>query len=416
MLSVKSAKSSEHKLFYGYIVVLSAFIIQIAMLGPRASYGVFFKPVIYDLNWTRALTSGAYSLSVLMQGISGVMMGSLNDRLGPRRVMTLCGTLIGAGVMLMSTVYYPWQLYLFYAVIVGIGMGGLVAPPFSSVARWFVKRRIMMTGIVVAGGGASMLVMPLLSDRLIAMGWRHAYVILGAIVMVFTVLAAQFLKRDPSEMGQVPFGESEPPARAPKMDTEGFSLQEAIHTGQFWMMLVMMLSFGAYSSTIIVHYVPFITDLGMSATTAAIIFSILGGSIIAGSVIMGTFANKVGNKLSSIVAFFILASALFSLLFAKELWMFYLLSFAFGLTYGGLTPLQSTLPAEMFGMKSHGLFVGICGFSLLTGAASGPFMAGYLFDQYGNYHLAFLILGIVATVGLMLAVLLRPPRRPSERH
>ena len=71
------ASKTKPRFFYGYIVVVTAFILQIAMLGPRAYYGVFFKPMLLEFGWTRALTSGAYSISLIMQGLSGIIMGGL---------------------------------------------------------------------------------------------------------------------------------------------------------------------------------------------------------------------------------------------------------------------------------------------------------------------------------------------------
>ncbi len=95
---------NKPQFFYGYIVVVAAFIMQAVMFGPRSSFGVFFKPLISEFGWTRTLISGAFSISAIVQGLSGIIMGGLNDRLGPRVVMTLCGFLVGLGYLLMSQV------------------------------------------------------------------------------------------------------------------------------------------------------------------------------------------------------------------------------------------------------------------------------------------------------------------------
>ena len=135
-------------------------------------------------------------------------MGRLNDKLGPRLVMTICGIFLGLGVLLMSQVGGVWQLYLFYGVIIGIGMGGAFVALLSTVARWFVKRRGMMTGIVIAGVGLGQFIVPPIANWLISIyDWRMSYVILGSVVLVIGVLAAQFLRRDPAKMGLVPHGE-----------------------------------------------------------------------------------------------------------------------------------------------------------------------------------------------------------------
>ena len=123
--------------FYGHIVIWSLAIIMLTIWIPYTAFGVFFKPVLTEFGWTRALTSGAFSLAMIISGLLTIVMGALNDKFGPRVVLTLCGSLLGLGYLLMSQVNAIWQFYLFYGVIIGIGMGGSVIPLLSTVARWF---------------------------------------------------------------------------------------------------------------------------------------------------------------------------------------------------------------------------------------------------------------------------------------
>jgi len=108
-------------IFYGYLVVAAAFFIMVAVWAAFYSFGVFFKPIRNEFGWTRAMTSGAFSLSAIIMGVLGIAMGGLNDKLGPRAVMSICGLLLGGGYILMSRVSTLWQLYLFYGVILGAG-------------------------------------------------------------------------------------------------------------------------------------------------------------------------------------------------------------------------------------------------------------------------------------------------------
>ena len=90
--------------FYGYTVVASSFLIQSIGIGTLISFGIFFKPILADFDWSRATLSGAQSFSLLVMGFMGILMGRLNDRLGPRVVMTVTGLLFGLGLLLMSQV------------------------------------------------------------------------------------------------------------------------------------------------------------------------------------------------------------------------------------------------------------------------------------------------------------------------
>jgi MFS family permease len=99
---VYQSSGTKPRFFYGYIIVSLAFLILVVLWGTMFSFGVFFKPLSADFGWTRALTSGAFSLYWVVVGILSIVMGRLTDRFGPRIVVTMCGLFIGLGYLLMS--------------------------------------------------------------------------------------------------------------------------------------------------------------------------------------------------------------------------------------------------------------------------------------------------------------------------
>lgn len=251
------------KLFYGYIVVGVTFLILVVMFGTFYSFGIFFNPLLAEFGWTRAITSGAFSLCLLLFGFLSIITGRLSDRFGPKIVVTACGFILGLGHLLMSQIGAIWQLYLFYGVMMGIGMSGGFVPLVSTVARWFAKRRGIMTGIVVAGIGVGIMTIPPITSWLIASyGWRTSYIIVGIITLVLLVPVAQFLKRDPGQMARLPYGENGLEEKGLGLQARGFSLKEAVHMSQFWMFFAMMFCFGIFLNIIMVHIVPHATEIG----------------------------------------------------------------------------------------------------------------------------------------------------------
>ena len=195
---------NKQPLYYGYIIVIASFFIVLLSFGIYLSFGVFFKPLLFEFGLDRATTSGVVSLNIIMQGLLGIVMGRITDRLGPRIVLTCCGLLTGIAYLLMSMVGAVWQLYLVYGLILGIGLSGMMVPLMSTVARWFVKNRSMMTGIMLTGVGTGMFIIPPIASRLISIyDWRTVYLIMGSIALIVMVLSAQFLKRDPSKTKQI---------------------------------------------------------------------------------------------------------------------------------------------------------------------------------------------------------------------
>jgi MFS family permease len=408
---------TEPWFFYGYIVVIVSFFIMAVSWGTFMTFfGVFLKPMITEFGWTRAITSGAYSLSNVLSGVLSIVMGGLTDRFGPRIVLTFCGFSLGLGYLLMSQVSAIWQLYLLFGVIIGIGISGAWVPLLSTVARWFVKRRSLMTGIVVAGMSIGQLITPMVVSRLIvAYGWRLSSLRLGGVVLIVMVLAAQFLRRDPVQMGQLPYSENTGKQQILKSDNSGFSFREAVNTTQFRLFFIMLFCLGFCLSSILVHIVPHATDLKISAISAANILAAVGGTSIIGNYMLGGLGDRIGNRQIIIVGFILMAAALFWLVQARELWMFYLFAVVFGLAFGGIAASESPTIAWLFGLSSHGSIFGFAMLGLSVGAAAGPFVTGYIFDTTGSYQLAFLVCAFFGIIGLISSAILRPTKRLSGR-
>lgn len=401
-------KKDKARFFYGYIVVIISFLAMLLILGLHTVFGIFFKPIIEELGWTRTVTSGAFSLSEITFGLLGIAMGGLNDRFGPRVVMTLCGLLSALGYLLMSQVQNVWQIYLFYGIMIGVG-SSVYVPLLSTVARWFVKRRSMMTGVVFAGAGVGMLILPLVIDQLIsAYGWRVSFLILGVIILVVVVVTAQFLKRDPSQVGQVAYGENDTAEEGLGLETRAFSLGEAARTSQFWIFLVTLVCYGFCFFSIQVHIAPYVTDLGISETTAAAILATVGGATIIGQLGLGSAGDKLGYKRTFFIGIVLVALAVFVLMLGRELWTFFLFAVFLGLAFGDCSTQESPIVAWLFGLASHGLILGVFAFSFTIGSAIGPLVFGYIFDVTGNYQLAFLVCAVLSVVAIILTILIKP--------
>lgn len=404
------AEAKKPRFFYGYIIVLVSVIVITIAYGAQYSYGVFFKPLSTEFGWTRAMTSGAYSLSMLLRGFLFVFAGKLNDKLGPRFVVTICGAFLVLGYLLMSQISTVWHLYVVYGVILAIGMSGGIVPLTSTAARWFVKRRGLMIGIVAAGIGAGTIIMPPISSWLItSYDWQTSYIIVGIMVFVSTIFGWLFLRREPAEVGQLPYGGGEAKTKSLNQQASGFSLSQAFNNRQFWMLSIVFFCFGFSLQVIMVHMVPYATDLGISSISAANILAVIGILSTTGRVIMGSASDRIGSRSATTISLILMSAALVGLLFGKELWMFYLFSILFGFGYGGTSALQSPIVAELFGLKAHGAVLGSATFFFTFGGAIGPLVAGYIFDIGGGYHLAFLLCVVLSFIAIALSLILKIP-------
>jgi len=381
------------------------------MWGVHFAFGVFFKPILSDFGWTRAMTSGAYSLCIIMNGLLAIAMGGLTDKLGPRLVMTFCGVFLGLGYFLMSRLDAIWQLYLFYGVIIGIGMSGSFIPLVSTVVRWFVDRRGVMTGIVTASTGVGALIGPPVANLLISkFSWRVSFLVLGGIAFAVIVLSAQLLRRDPAQVGQRPYGENREDNNETGLNGEGLSLREALFTSRFWIFFITGFCYGFCVFSIMVHIVPHAIESGFSSAQAANVMATIGAAAIIGKVLLGRMGDIWGSRQLMMFSFILMAITLFCLMVVKNFWILHLIVGGFGFAYGGCAVSHSPIVAMLFGLRAHGLIFGIFGVSVAIGGAIGPFLAGYIFDITESYQLAFLVGTVISSAGFILSATLKSMR------
>jgi MFS family permease len=278
-----------------------------------------------------------------------------------------------------------------------------------TIARWFVRKRGIVTGIVKVGTGAGQMVVPFVVSILIMRyGWRSSCVIVGLAVLIILVAIAQLLRRDPGRMGLSSDGGAPGSKDNAVTDTQGLSLREAIRTRQFWTICAAKLAIVFCLMTVMVHIAPFAREIKVSATRAASVLSAIGGVSMAGRFFSGIALDRIGSKRVMIFCFILLIAALLWLQNATELWMLYLFAVVYGVAHGGFFTSFSPIIAEFFGIKSHGVLFGITMFCGTFGGALGPITAGYVFDVTGAYTGAIWICIAFSIIGFVLVAMLKP--------
>ncbi len=399
---------TDRKLFYGYFIVASCFLIQAIGIGTHVSYGVFFSSLISEFGWSRATLSGASSVVFFLMGFLGIFVGRFNDRVGPKSIMGITGFFFGMGYILMSWIGTVWQLYLVYGLIIGIGMSSIDVIALSTTARWFTRKRGIMTGIVKVGTGFGQLTIPFIASILIAgYGWRNAYLIIGGASLLLLISISRLLRKDPSSTGPSQDNCPEKIARTAREMREGLSLRNMLRNREFWTICGASLACVYCFISIIVHIVPHANDIMRSASRSAGVLSLIGGVSMAGRITMGFLIDRMGTKKTMILCFAILTAVLLWLQIAREPWMLYLFAIFYGVAHGGFYTVISPIVADLFGIRAHGFLFGIVAFSGNVGGSIGPLITGYIFDITGGYMIAFWICALMSAIGLALIISLR---------
>ncbi len=395
----------------GYSVVAASFLIQGVAIGGMFAYGLLFAEMISTFGWSRATIAGAISVATLTMGIVGVLAGRLNDRFGPRGVLSVSAAFYGVGFMLMSTLSEPWQLYLIWGVIVGIGLSTHDVVTLGTVARWFPRRRGFMSAIIKIGTGCGQMTIPVLVAALVAAyDWRIACQVFGAGAFVVLMFAAQFMRRDPGGAAAAPAAPAAAaaseaaPASSPAPSHSGpdLSYRTALRLPALWLLCAHQALVIACLGTVTIHIVPHAIDLGLSRTAAASLLATIGGISLLGRLTVGFTIDRIGGRRALLASYCLLFVALVWLQFADKPWMLFVFAAAYAIAHGGFFTAISPTVAELFGTRAHGALFGTVLFFGTLGSAVGPLAAGASFDALGSYRIAFGMLCVLAATGFVL--------------
>lgn len=426
-------QSQKKGLFYGWIIVMTAFTVIFLHLSIRGSFAVFLKPMGKDLGWSTAKVSIGLSLFMLCYGVTAFFAGRSVDKFGPRRVMFLHGVLMGLGLILSSYSVEPWQFYLTYGIMGGIGAGALFVPPTVMVRKWFIKDMGKALGFAVSGAGLGFFVAPIASMYLIEIvSWQFAMKVFGLIIMLGVALATVFMRGKPEDMGLKPFGYEEA-----KLETHGktkaastaevfWSLKEALHTPAFWTIAIMWFCSNFAEYIVFSHSVNYVvTDRGFDLKTATYIFSLVGLCFLICGPLGGSIADKLGTKyndefkgrkvvITSCYIIACLASAWLSHVKTPGMYLVYAL--IFGIPFGTYIPSVAAYVGTTFGAKSMGAIWGLTtALGVAGGAGLGPYVGGYLRDITGNYQASiWLACAVYALTAILCFAVKKPCKVPVE--
>jgi MFS family permease len=400
--------------FSGVLVVLSGFFILMLMFGSLYSFGVFLKPLLDELGYPQKALSGVYSLCFLLSGVLAMLMGRLNDRLGPRVVVSFCALSIGAGWVLASRASALWELYLYFGVLVGVGMSGGITPVLSTVAKEFTARRGVMTGMAVAGVSVgTMLLPPILNSLVSAYGWRTSFAWTGLTVFALVAGLAQCLAWSPDSGKTAPQGEDPGMEPIPAPAMTGLSVREGCRTRRLWLLFGVYVLAGFVIQMVLVHLAPHAIYSGISPARGSMLLSAVGLGGLSGRIIGGFASDRFGNRPTILVALFLMAGGFALLLLSSQWGMLLLFAILFGIAYGEVLCMMPLLPAELFGLKNHGAFMGIITCASTIGGGLGPVAAGALFDKTGNYHMAWAVCLAFTLLTVFLVIGMKKGKAPT---
>lgn len=398
----------ELTIFRRYGMIALSFTHMAVSRGLHGTFGIFYVALIQAFGWSRAATAGALSLLIITEGISHPIVGSLTDRLGPRKALMLGGLVLCLGLSLSATVSTLWELYLWVGIVTALGIAFIgMVPHVAMLSRAFSKHRGIALGIAYAGGGLGIaMLVPLAQLMINAWGWSMAYVGLAAVAALLVLLPVQLFFAGAETAAAHPVEETK---QETKKDTD-WTVRQALRSPAFWLLFGSRVLASMGNQIVITHQMAHAVDLGYPKLFAASIFGLMGVFSVFGRLLFGYLSDRMRGE--AVFTWVQAASCLgiLALLVPTDNSlpvMLYAYAIFYGLGQGSRALVLSAISAEIFLGKSFGAIYGYFTLSIGVGGASGAWLGGLIHDVTKSYFIAFSLSIILFAVSVVVVWLSR---------
>ncbi|MGV9870765.1 MFS transporter [Rhodococcus koreensis] len=373
-------------------------VLAVLCLTEITSWGILYYafPVLSvsisaDTGWSLPVLTAAFSLSQLAAALTGIPVGRIIDRIGPRAVMTAGSVLAVPSLLVVAAA--P-NLPVFYAgwLAAGVAMGAVLYPPaFAALTRWYgdkyVKALMILT---LAAGLASTVFAPLTAALVDRYDWRATYLVLAAILAIITVPGHLLGLR-----GRWPH----PPAPAGDhpVDHRDASRSRAFAA------LVVALSLGAFAAFAgVFNLVPLLIEQGFSPSLAALTLGLGGAGQVLGRLGYLPIAARTTARTRIVVILAATAASTALLGIVTSVVALIAVAIGAGLVRGIFTLIQATAITDRWGATHYGRLNGLMSAPVVIVMALAPWAGTALSAWTGSYAHAYLILAALAVVAALI--------------
>lgn len=407
---------AEYKVFglpanlgrWGFVIVG---MLMNLCLGSVYAWSVFRKPLaeVFSKDGspiTAMQTLWPFMLFLLFFTIVMPISGKLVQRHSPKILAMAGSTIVGTGWILSSYATSIYEIFAAYGVLAGVGVGIVYGLPLAVVARWFPDRKGLAVGVTVLGFGLSALVMAPLAQELIqSYGVLLAFKFLGILFLIILILLSNFLRFPPEAWRPASAHNAQAPVVQENVTTrQMFTSKAGIG---LWLCFLFgsvagLMAIGI-SSSVGVELI----KLDTATSTALVsLFAVFNGG---GRPLFGWLTDKIRpHRAAALSLGLVVMASVLMLFFADEGSVaIYVICFcAFWLGLGSWLAIAPTATLTFFGAKNYALNYGWMFSAYGIGAIIAGLIAGNAKDIFGSYLYAFGISGLLAAVGIVLALTL----------
>ncbi|QQZ10165.1 MFS transporter [Heyndrickxia vini] len=395
---------TQTKVFYGWYVVMSGFVIMFAAFSIiNALHSLFLVPVTEDLGMSR--TTFSLALSITGLGVAGAspFMGRFLVKSNMKLIMSVCVIVAGLGFASFSLA----NSALYFCVVgflIGICVAGFSNIPISiMITNWFYEKKGMAMGIAFAGSGVGAAALsPLLSSFIEQFGWRISYVIAGGLVIVITLpFVLLFTKKSPIEKGVIALGSNNQVTTVQLHEEEsGMTVGEAKTSAKFWLFIIGIVCFALVAGGVQMHIPAYLVDIGHPVLFAGTIFGLLSLTNTVGKLILGVVLDKFRTVGGAIYVGICMTIAMLALLSATTQSLAFVFAIAYGLSISIATLGPPFMTDDLFGKKNFGQLFGIVQVFFVATSSLGVIVSGFIYDVTNSYRFAWIFFMCLFILGM----------------
>ena len=389
----------------GLKVLVAGTVLQF-FLGIIYVWSVFKAPVSVYYGWESSdvgLTA-SFMLCFFVMGI--IAGGKAQMKIGVKLTTLIGGLMVSAGML--ATALIPagspepkapiFLIYLFYGIIGGFGVGAAYNAIIFTAQKWFPKNKGFATGISVGAFGFSTVIFAPLVEMLNKIFQVNiTFLILSGVFAAAVFLVFGFIKTPEQSSG----------ASVSVLKDKQYTTPEMIKTSRFYLIALSLM----LGTSVFFVINPDLKDLAINrgaASFAVVLVMFMGIANALGRLCVPLISDKIGGNFACIIILAATASGAFGLCFAEGfLLIATIITVAF--CYGGFAGLYPVLTSDNFGIKHIGSNYGAVMVGFMLSALVFPVMINKIEEQY----LKFVILGILATMGTVLIIILKMKKRTN---
>ena len=361
--------------------------------------------------WTSSQAGLPYTLAILCFALGLLIGGRIQDKIGPRPVVTCGGIFVGLGLILSGLAgNNPAAVAVCFGVLTGLGIGlgyGCVTPP---ALKWFhPAKKGMVSGLIVGGFGfGAVYFAPLTNSLLINFDIEKTFLILGIAILIISTSIAQLVKNPPP--GYVPLTPANVKQNSVKTSQSvDHTWREMLKTKRFYLMFIIFLFSSSIGLMVLGNITKIAsTQIGITDTAVlAILVSFMAIMNTCGRVAGGFMSDKIGRINTLFVVIVLQLLNMIGFMFYQSLAALIVGIIGIGFCFGAILSVFPALTADQFGLKNYGANYGIVYLSWGLSGVVAPVIANYFFDLHGNFITAYIICAVMMSIMILVNYLLK---------